>query len=95
MSIDESTRDEVLRERAIKRLKKRRDFVGHVLVYSLVNAFLVVIWGLTGAQGFFWPVFSIVGWGIAVVLNAWDVYSDDEFDEERIRQEMDRLEWRG
>jgi len=55
----------------------------------------VVIWGLTGAQGFFWPVFSIVGWGIAVVLNAWYVYSDDEFDEQRIRQEMDRLERRG
>jgi hypothetical protein len=41
--IDEDT-DEVLRERAVKHLKKRRDFYGHVMVYVLVNAFLVVIW---------------------------------------------------
>ena len=23
---------------------------------------------------FFWPAFSVVGWGIIVLLNAWDVY---------------------
>jgi hypothetical protein len=91
MAMDETTRDEMLRERAIKRLKKRRDFYGHVLVYVLVNAFLVTIWALTDVHGFFWPVFPIVGWGIAVVLNAWDAYRNDEFDEEEIRHEMERL----
>lgn len=91
----ESTPDDVLREKAIKRLKKRRDFTGHVLVYVLVNAFLVVIWALNDVHDFFWPVFPIVGWGIAVVLNAWDVYLNDEFDEEQIRREMDRLKGQG
>jgi hypothetical protein len=92
MAIDEATRDDVLRERAIKRLKKRRDFRGHVLVYVLVNAFLVLIWAVSDGNGFFWPVFPIVGWGIAVVLNAWDAYGNDEFDEEQIRHEMERLQ---
>ena len=91
MAIDESSRQDVLRERAIKRLKKRRDFTGHLLVYALVNAFLVVIWAMTAPDGFFWPVFPIVGWGIGVVLNAWDVYRNDEFDEEQIRREIERL----
>ena len=91
MTIDESSRQDVLRERAIKRLKKRRDFSGHLLVYVLVNAFLVVIWAMTDPDGFFWPVFPIVGWGIGVVLNAWDVYRNDEFDEEQIRREIERL----
>ena len=80
------------RERAVKRLKKRRDFFGHLLVYLLVNAFLVVIWALGDSDGFFWPVFPIVGWGIAVVMNAWDVYRNDEFDEDQIRREMGRLQ---
>jgi hypothetical protein len=92
MSIDVTDREQVLRERAIRRLKKRRDFSGHLLVYFLVNAFLVVIWAMADVHGFFWPVFPIVGWGIGVVMNAWEVYRNDEFDEEQIRLEMERLQ---
>jgi hypothetical protein len=80
-----------LRERALKRLKKRRDFHGHVLVYLLVNAFLVVIWAVTSPDGFFWPVFPIVGWGIGVVMNAWDVYFAEDITEEQITREMHHL----
>ena len=95
MSIDESAREEMLRERAVKRLKKRRDFSGHLLVYLLVNAFLVVIWALTDVHGYFWPVFPIVGWGIGVVMNAWDVFRNEDFDEQRIRREVERLQRQG
>jgi hypothetical protein len=89
----EATDSGELRERAIKRLKKQRDFKAHVLVYVLVNASLVVIWAMAGA-GFFWPVFPIVGWGIGVVMNAWDAYGSEEFDEDRIRREMERMQQR-
>jgi 2TM domain-containing protein len=92
MELQEDTGDEVLRERAIRRLKKRRDFMGHLLVYVLVNSFIVLIWAMTGADGFFWPIFPIVGWGIGVVMNGWDVYRNDGFDETQIRREMDRLQ---
>lgn len=83
--------DEVLRQQAIKQLKKRRDFHTHLLVYVLVNAFLVIIWALSGWHGFFWPIFPIVGWGIGVALNAWDVYRGDEFTEADIQREITRL----
>jgi uncharacterized ion transporter superfamily protein YfcC len=79
-----------LRERAVKRLKKRRDFHAHLLVYVLVNSFIVVIWAVTD-HGFFWPVFPMVGWGIGVVMNAWDVYRGEDFREEQIRREMERM----
>jgi 2TM domain len=95
MTIDDTTREQVLRDKAVRQLKKRHDFYGHLLVYGLVNAFLVVIWAITGLHGFFWPVFPIVGWGIAVILNAWDVYGRSEIDENQIRHEMDRLSKRG
>ena len=88
---DEDTRDEVLRDRAIKRLKKRRDFHAHLLIYALVNVFLVAIWAVVDAHGFFWPVFPIAGWGIGVIMNAWDVYGRQEITEEDIHREMDRL----
>ena len=86
------TRDQTARDRAVTRLKKRRDFRGHLLVYVLVNTFLVVIWTVTDAHGFFWPVFPIVGWGIGVVMNAWDVYGAQDFSEEQIHRQMQRME---
>jgi 2TM domain-containing protein len=58
----ESLTDPV-RDRAIKQLKKRHDLMTHLLVYVLVNTFIVVIWAITNSGGFFWPVFPIVGWG--------------------------------
>jgi hypothetical protein len=81
-----------LRERAIKRLKKRRDLAGHILVYLLVNTFLVAIWLLTSRDGFFWPIFPIGGWGIGVLMNAWDVFRGEDFDEVDIRQEIRRIQ---
>ena len=84
------TRDQTARGRAVTRLKKRRDFRGHLLVYVLVNTFLVVIWAVTDAHGFFWPVFPIVGWGIGVVMNAWDVFWRPPITEHDIRHEIER-----
>jgi hypothetical protein len=83
------------RERAIKRLKKRRDFYGHLLVYALVNGFLVATWAVVDVHGFFWPVFPILGWGVAVVLNAWDVYRNDTLSEAQIQREIAHLQRRG
>lgn len=88
---DETARDTELRNLAIKRLKKRRDFYGHVLIYALVNTFLVVIWAVTSG-GFFWPIFPMVGWGIAVVMNAWDVYFAQDVDEASIEREIRHMQ---
>ena len=73
---------------AIKRLRAKRDFRTHVVVYLAVNALLVLIWALSGA-GYFWPIWPIVGWGIGLALNAWKVYAKP-ISEEEIRSEMQR-----
>jgi hypothetical protein len=83
--------DEELREQAILQLKKKRDFRTHIFIYVLVNAMLIVIWAVTGA-GFFWPVFPLVGWGIGIGANAWDVYGRKPISEEEIRRETERLQ---
>jgi len=82
--------EQQLRERALERLKKKRDFKTHVFIYVAVNAVLVAIWAATGA-GFFWPIFVILGWGIGVAANAWDVYGRKPISEDEIRREADRL----
>ena len=91
MMTDDADREQVLHDKAIRQLKKQRDFRSHLLVYILINTFFVAIWLLTDPNGFFWPVFPIAGWGIGVIMNAWDVYGRQEITEEDIHREMDRL----
>jgi hypothetical protein len=83
------TEDE-LREQAVARLKKKRDFRSHLFIYAMVNTMLVVIWAVTGS-GFFWPIFPILGWGFGVAANAWDVYGRRPISEDEIRREAERL----
>ncbi len=61
-------------------------------MYLLVNGLLVGIWAISSPGVFFWPLFSIVGWGIGVVLHGWDVYFASEPDEARIHQMMAQLQ---
>jgi hypothetical protein len=79
-----------LRQQAIRSLRKRRDFRSHVVAYVLVNALLVAIWAVTGAD-YFWPIFPIAGWGIGLAFNAWDVYGRRPISEAEIAEEQRRL----
>lgn len=79
-----------LREQALERLEKKQDFRGHLLVYLMVNALVWTIWAATGAE-FPWPIFVTFGWGIGVVMNAWDVYWRAPISEEEIESEIQRL----
>jgi hypothetical protein len=80
-----------LRDAAVRRLKKKQDFRAHVLVYVLVNATLWLVWALTSSPGFPWPVFPMAGWGIGLVMNAWDVYGRRPITEADVRREIDRM----
>jgi len=80
-----------LREKAAERLKKRRDFYAHLAVYVMVNGFLVVMWATMLGGGFFWPVFPIFGWGIGLVMHAWDVFLNSEISDADIDREVARM----
>jgi len=94
MANDHATPEQAARDQAVNRLKKQRDFRGHLLAYLMVNTVLVVIWATTSA-GFFWPAFVITPWGIAVAMNAWDVYGRRDLSEDAIQHEMERHTGRG
>ena len=89
MAVEQSTVD-TLRAAAIRRIKKKSEFKAHLFAYVVVNGFLVALWAVTGA-GYFWPIFPILGWGIGVAFNAWDVYWRSVPTEQQILREMDRL----
>jgi hypothetical protein len=82
-------REVELRQRALKHLKAKRDLQAHLVAYVTVNLLLVGIWYATGAA-FFWPMFPILGWGIGVAFNVWDVVTPEP-GPEQIEAEMERL----
>jgi hypothetical protein len=83
--------DDDLRKQARKRLEKRRDFSAHVVSYVVVNAMLIGIWAITGA-GYFWPAWVLLGWGVGLALNAWDVFFRRPITEADIDREVGRGE---
>jgi hypothetical protein len=79
-----------LREAAVRRLRKKRDLQAHVLAYVMVNLLLNGIWLITMPGGFYWPVIPMLGWGIGLAFNIWDVYAPGPT-ERQIQREMSRL----
>jgi vacuolar-type H+-ATPase subunit I/STV1 len=83
-------RDEALRDLAIERIKKKHEFIPHLLAYLLVNSVFVAVWVATDS-GFFWPLFPILGWGIGVAFHAWDAFVKPPITERRIEREIEHL----
>jgi hypothetical protein len=66
------TIDEQSRCHAISRLSHKRAYRHQVINYLWVNALLIVVWALSGF-GFFWPIYSLLGWGAALLIQGWKI----------------------
>jgi 2TM domain len=83
--------DDDIRDQARAQIKKRRDFGAHAVSYVLVNLLLIGIWAATGA-GYFWPIWVLLGWGIGLAFNAWDVFFRRPITEADVEREMRRMQ---
>jgi class 3 adenylate cyclase len=57
-----------------RRSSMRQSLRIHLIVYGAVNFFLILVWAAAGG-GYFWPIWSILGWGIGVAAHAIVVFS--------------------
>jgi hypothetical protein len=74
------------RGEARKRVERKHKFRGDVVTYLVINVFLIGLWAATGF-GYFWPGWVLAGWGVLLLLDAWNVYyrrpvTENEIDEE-------------
>ncbi len=81
--------DDELRSAAKQRLEDKRAFTADLVAYVVINTALIVIWAVSGA-GYFWPIWVLAGWGIGLVLHAWDTFFRQPITETDIQHEMDR-----
>ena len=71
------------RDAAKKRIKARREFWALLAVLVVISLFLIAIWFLTGARSYFWPIWPLMGFVIAIVfsgLNAFGVINREVTD---------------
>ncbi len=53
---------------ARKRIERRWKLQGDVVAYLVINAFLIVVWAVTG-RGYFWPAWVLCGWAVFLFLD--------------------------
>lgn len=76
-------------ERAIarKRVEAKRKLRSDVVAYVIVNAFLVVVWAISGG-GYFWPAWVLAGWAVFLLTDAYRVYWSAPITDADIDKEM-------
>jgi uncharacterized membrane protein len=92
---DHPLAEDDLRTIARKRLKARKDFFDFLMIWAAVSLLLVAVWFFSTPTGYFWPVWPILGMGIAALFMAMDAFGVRRPITERdVDAEMDRLRGR-
>jgi uncharacterized membrane protein len=79
------------RKQALERLKAQRAFRSLLATAAIVSLIAVAIWAVSGA-GSFWPVWVMLGMGIAVLFSGLRAYGPGQrpITEAEIDREVDR-----
>lgn len=88
-----ATDPDPLRAEAKRRVEAKRSFSSHLTSYVVVNAFLIMIWFVTG-RGYFWPMWVLGGWGIGLVMHYWEAFRRRPITEADVDAELRRLQGR-
>ncbi len=92
-TMETSTEEEVeLRSKALKQIKRKRDFVGHVVLYVVVNAGLWVVWAVNGGHTHdLWPAWVSGIWLVILLLDAYKVFKERPISDQQIDEEIRRM----
>ena len=69
------------------RVEKKRKIRTDLVVYVVINLFLIGAWAVTGF-GYFWPAWVMAGWGVLLGLDVWSVYARRPITEDDIEREL-------
>ena len=83
-------------EKARKRVEDIKGFYSHLLVYVLVNLFLILI-NFTASRYHLWFWWPLLGWGIGLVAHGVSVFGipgilGSDWEQRKIRQIMEKEE---
>ncbi|HEY2356654.1 MAG TPA: 2TM domain-containing protein [Phenylobacterium sp.] len=83
--------DQDLRRQAERRADVKLGFKVHLMAYLVVNAGLVAM-NLVSSPGYFWAIWPIIGWGLALAAHGIAVYHfGGDVRERAVEEELRRL----
>jgi len=93
MSQTTNSADDLLREQAIKKLKKKREFWNYLGVWVGVNGLLNAIWWFTTPDAYYWPFWPAVGMAVAIPILWFEAFGPGSrgLSEDRIQAEMRKI----
>ncbi|MRX68267.1 histidine kinase [Flavobacterium resistens] len=79
---------------AQKRVKEIKEFYQHLTVFLLCNPIVIVV-NLMTSPGYLWFIWSLLGWGFAIVMHAMKVFRispafSKEWEERKIRELLEK-----
>ena len=87
-----SMSEEEIYEEAKRRVKLKKDFYIHLIVYVIVNAFLIIIWAFPSGGGFPWFIFPLGGWGIGIIIHFFQAFFfEARSDKSAIEKEAEKI----
>ncbi len=78
---------------ATRRVQKKINFYRTLTSYVIINAFLWILWFMTGSS-YPWPVWVSLGWGVGLAFQALDAFALGVSDQQRrdmIEEELRRM----
>ncbi len=85
--------EEEIYEAARKRVRQKKDFYNHLVIYAVVNILLIIIWAMT-SRGYPWFVWPLAGWGVGIVFHGLDVFvfhRESAWEKREVEKEVDKL----
>jgi hypothetical protein len=67
-------------------LQRWRDFSSHFVAYVVINLAFIGIWAVEG--GFFWPIYPLIGWGLGLSFQHFNMVLRGQITDEQVRQKM-------
>ena len=83
-------------ERARRRVKEVKGFYNHLIVYIMVNIFLVII-NVVVSPGIWWFYWVTIFWGIALIIQGLSLYVNrgvfsKDWEDRKIKEYMEKEE---
>ena len=80
--------------KAQKKVAEIKKFYQHLTVYLLCNPIVIVV-NLMTSPGYLWFIWSLMGWGIAIVLHGLKAFEfspfyNKEWEERKIREILEK-----
>ena len=79
-----------LRKLAEKRVRAKRELTSHIIAYICVNGFLVGV-NLLTSRNYIWFIFPMLGWGIGLVIHAFNTLNFLLEKGDKVEREMEKL----